>query len=270
MDFILNDLAAQVVPLVKSFVTAVIVFIVGFKFVNFIVKKFKERPTLKNSDASTAGFLASFISIALKVVVIVSVIAIMGVPMSSVVALIASAGVAIGLAVQGALSNLVGGIMILLFRPFSVGDYVESSGVSGTVRAITVFYTILVTPDNKVITLPNGDLTNSVITNYSVEETRRVDLNFIIKYDADIDTVKETMLSVINGIDGILPDPEPNVVVLECGDNGISYSMRVWTKNGDFWPVKFALTERIRNAFKDSEIEIAYPQMEVHISNDNK
>jgi len=271
MQRILIDLASQVVPMAKSLVAAIIVFVVGFKVVNIIVKKLKERPAIKEGDSSAASFLASFISIGLKVVVIISVIAILGVPMSSVVALIASAGVAIGLAVQGALSNLVGGIMILLFRPFSVGDYIESSGVSGTVRAITVFYTILVTPDHRVITLPNGDLTNSVITNYSVEETRRVDIEFTIEYEVDIQKVKDTMLSTVEGVEGILPDPAPVVVISNCGDKGMSYALRVWTKGADFWPVHFALTERIRYAFKDADINIAYPQMEVRIkNNDNK
>ncbi len=270
MDQILADLSAQVVPLAKSLVTALIVAVVGFKFVNYIVKKLKERPTMKNEDASAASFIASFISIALKIVVIVSVIAIMGVPMSSVVALIASAGVAIGLAVQGALSNLVGGIMILLFRPFSVGDYIESTGVSGTVREISVFYTILVTPDNKIVTLPNGDLTNSVITNYSAEETRRVDLDFTVDYNADIETVKATMLSALEGIEGILPTPEPAAVMKECAESGILYSVRVWTKGCDYWPVRFAILERIRNAFKEKGIDIAYPQMEVRIKNEQK
>ncbi len=270
MQHILIDLASQVVPMAKSLVAAIIVFIVGFKAVNIIVKKLKERPAIKDGDSSAAGFIASFISIALKIVVIVSVIAILGVPMSSVVALIASAGVAIGLAVQGALSNLVGGIMILIFRPFNAGDYIECSGVAGTVREITVFYTILVTPDNRVITLPNGDLTNSVITNYSAEDTRRVDIEFTVEYDMDIQTVKDTMLSAIEGVEGILSDPEPVAVVPNCGDNGIAYVLRVWTKSEDYWPVRFVLTERVRNVFKDADINIAYPQMEVRIKNNDK
>ncbi len=271
MERILYDLASQVVPMAKSLVAAIIVAVVGFKFTNFVVRKLKERPTMKDTDPSTAGFIASFISIGLKIVVIVSVIAILGVPMSSVVALIASAGVAIGLAVQGALSNLVGGIMILLFRPFSAGDYIESNGAAGTVRGITVFYTVLVTPDNKIITMPNGDLTNSVITNYSTEDTRRVDLDFTVDYDADIQDVKNTMLSCLEGMgDSILSEPAPAALMKECKDNGILYTIRVWVKSENYWPVRFALLEAIRNAFKDKNIDIAYPQMDVHIKNKDK
>ncbi len=270
MERILFDLAAQIVPIAKSLVTAIIVAIAGFKFTNYMVKKLKGRSPMKDADPSTTGFIASFISIGLKIVVIVSVIAILGVPMSSVVALIASAGVAIGLAVQGALSNLVGGIMILLFRPFSAGDYIETSGVSGTVRSITVFYTILVTPDNRIVTLPNGDLTNSIITNYSAEDTRRVDLEFTIDYDADIEKVKETMLSCLEGMNNILEDPQPAAVMKECGDNGIFYVLRVWVKAADYWPVRFELLEKIRNEFKNQGIDIAYPQMEVRIKNKDK
>ncbi len=269
MDQIVKDLEALVVPFAKSFVTALIVFVVGFKLINFLVKRIKNGKVFKNMDASAAGFIASFISIALKIIVIVSVVAILGVPMSSIIALIASAGVAIGLAVQGALSNLVGGLMILLFKPFRAGDYVEAQSVSGTVREISVFYTILVTPDNKVITVPNGSLTNSVITNYSTEKLRRVDIAISASYDNDIETVKETMLKVASSCDKILEEPaKPAAVALNYGENGINYALRVWCEGADYWTVYFQLTEDLRNAFKDKNIEIPYPQMEVRLKKD--
>ena len=151
MDQILNDLSALVVPFAKNLVVSIIVFFVGFKIANVISKNIKNGKLIKSIDTSVASFISSFVSIGLKTLVIVTVVAILGVPMSSVIALLASAGVAIGLAVQGALSNLVGGLMILLFRPFRVGDYVESQGVSGTVREISVFYTVLGTVDNKIV-----------------------------------------------------------------------------------------------------------------------
>lgn len=265
MDQILNDLKALIVPVAKDLIAAVLVFVIGFKVVNSISKRIKSGKIFKNIDASAAGFIASFISISLKIVVIVSVIAILGVPMSSVVALVASAGVAVGLAVQGALSNLVGGIMILLFRPFRAGDYVEAQSVSGTVREISVFYTVLVTPDNKVVTVPNGGLTNSVIINYSAEELRRVDVTFKADYASDSEAVKAEMLKVASACKAALSDPSPAAVVSDCTDNGVMYALRVWCKNEDYWTVREELVSGVRNAFKDADIEIPYPQLDVRI-----
>ncbi len=268
MEWLLEQLKSLGMTLGIRLVSAILVFVIGFKIVNVLVKRIKSGKVPKNIDLSAASFIGSFISIALKLVIIVSVIAIMGVPMSSVVALVASAGVAIGLAVQGALSNLVGGIMILLFRPFKVGDYIEAQGTGGTVREITVFYTVLCTPDNKIITVPNGGLTNSVVVNYSVEELRRVDVEIFADYDNDTEMVKKTILEVASLCEKALDDPEKTVVIADCGDKGIKYSLRVWSKNADYWDVKFYLVEGIRNAFKEANIEIPVPQMDVRIKKD--
>lgn len=268
MEQILNDLKALVVPLAKDLIFAALVFIVGFKLVNFVCKRIRNRKLLKGIDDSAASFLASFISIALKIIVTVTVITILGVPMSSVIALIASAGVAIGLAVQGALSNLVGGLMILLFRPFRVGDYVEAQSVSGTVREVSVFYTVLVTPDNKVITVPNGGLTNSVITNYSTESLRRVDVEFTADYENDSDNVKETMLAVAAACEKVVKDPEAAAIMSDCGDHGIKYTLRVWCENGDYWTVREEMVSGVRKAFKNANIEIPYPHLEVKVKKD--
>ncbi len=268
MNQILNDLSAQVVPLAKSLVAAIIVFIVGFKLVNFAIKKIKKGKLFKNMDASVSGFICSFISVALKIIVVISVISILGVPMTSVITLVASAGVAVGLAVQGALSNLVGGMMILLFKPFRSGDYIESQSVSGTVREISVFYTVLVTPDNKVITVPNGGLTNAIVTNYSAEELRRVDVEFSADYNNDTTAVKTAMLEVASKCDKVLSEPKAVAIITNCGDNGIQYSLRVWCKGCDYWDVRFALIEGVRNKFKDNDINIPYPQLDVRIKGD--
>lgn len=268
MEQILNDLTALIVPFAKDFVAALIVFIVGFKVVNFITKRIKKGGIFKNLDRSAATFIGSFISIFLKIVVIVSVIAILGVPMSSVVALIASAGVAIGLAVQGALSNLVGGIMILLFRPFRVGDYIEAEGAKGTVREISVFYTIVLTFDNRVVTIPNGTLTNSVIVNNTTEKHRRVDIEMSADYDSDIESVKQAMLDVAFSCEQALSDPAPVVVMTECADSGIKYALRVWCNTPDYWSLRESLLVGVRNAFKNANIEIPYPQMDVRIRKD--
>lgn len=270
MDKIMSDLSALIVPAAKNLLLALIVFFVGFKIVNAITKPIKNGKAFKNLDESTAGFVASFVSISLKVVVIVSVVAILGVPMSSMVALIASAGVAVGLAVQGALSNLVGGLMILLFRPFRSGDYIEAEGASGTVRQITVFYTILVTPDNKVITVPNGSLTNSVITNYSLESTRRVDLELFTDYKADSESVKAIMLKAAEACGDALKDPNPQAMLLECGEKGVKYALRVWCDASDYWTLREELLLKVRAAFKDADIAIPFREYDVRIKNDEK
>ncbi|MBR6783968.1 MAG: mechanosensitive ion channel [Clostridia bacterium] len=268
MEQILNDLSALIVPFAKDFVAALVVFFVGFKVVNFITKRIKNGKLFKNLDKSAASFIGSFISIFLKIVVIVSVVAILGVPMSSVVALIASAGVAIGLAVQGALSNLVGGMMILLFRPFRVGDHIEAEGASGKVREISVFYTVVATFDNKIVTVPNGTLTNSVIVNYSIEKLRRVDVEITADYDSDAETVKQTILDVAFSCEFALSDPAPVAMMTECGDSAIKYVLRVWCENADYWKVREFLLIGVRKAFKNANIEIPYPQLDVRIRKD--
>ena len=268
MQQVLKDLTALIVPVAKDLLAAILVFFIGFKVVNVISKRIRSGKLLKNIDPSAASFIASFLSISLKIIIIVTIVAILGVPMSSVVALVASAGVAIGLAVQGALSNLVGGLMILFFRPFRVGDYIDAQNASGTVRDISVFYTVLVTPDNKVITVPNGGLTNSVITNYSVEETRRIDIVFSADYKHDSDVVKKIMLDVANSCEKALKDPAPAAIMSECAESAINYTLRVWSNNGDYWDVREELVSGVRKAFKDANIEIPYPQVDVHIKNE--
>ncbi len=265
LNWLFEQLRSYAMTAGLRLVAAIVVCAIGFKVTSILVNKLKKCQKFASSDPSATSFVASCISIGLKIVVVVSVIAILGVPMSSVVALVASAGVAIGLAVQGALSNLVGGIMILLFRPFKVDDYIESAGASGTVRAITVFYTVLATPDNKVVTVPNGSLTNSVVTNYSTEDTRRIDINFTATYEKNSSEIKEIMLKSASDCKKVLKDPEAYAVILDCNERGIEYSLRVWCKNEDYWDVKFELTESIRNAFVEADIDVPYPKMEVRI-----
>lgn len=268
MTQILADLASLIVPFAQKLFIGLLVLFAGFKLVSFLTRRIRNGKLLKNIDRSAASFIASFASIVLKILVVVAVIAIFGLPMSSVVALVASAGVAIGLAVQGALSNLVGGLMILIFRPFRVGDYVEAEGASGTVKEISVFYTVVVAPDHKVVTVPNGTLTNSVITNYSAEQTRRIDLEITADYNSDADQVKSVMLDVALSCEKTLADPAPVAMMMECGDNAIKYSLRVWCESGDYWTLREELLKGVRNAFKNANIEIPYPQLDVRIKKD--
>ena len=246
---------------------AIVVLIVGIKLISMLTKWIKKSPKLDKVDDSLRSFLGSFSKIALYIILVITVAMILGVPATSFITLLASCGVAIGLALQGSLSNFAGGIMILLFKPFKVGDYIEASGESGTVEEISVVYTVLLTPDNKRITIPNGSLTNSVIENYSAEKTRRVDLKFTTAYDADIEKVKKILTEVAESHPKALKDPAPFVRLSEHSDSALTYTVRIWCNSEDYWDVNFDTIENVKEAFDKNGIEIPYPQMDVHVKN---
>lgn len=268
MDWLLDKIREYGTSVGLRILAALLVLVIGLKLSDFIVKRIRKGRGFAKMDQSVAGFFASFLSITLKVIVIVSVIAILGVPMSSVVAVVASAGVAVGLAVQGALSNFVGGFMILIFKPFRKGDYIEADGVTGTVRDITVFYTVLATFDNRIITIPNGGLTNTVVTNFSAEPKRRVDLDFGAGYDDDVDKVKEVLYKAIAETANTLSDPAPAVLLTEHGESSIKYTVRVWVEKDNYWDVRFSLIEKVKKLFDENGINIPYNQMDIHIKKD--
>ncbi|MBO5021530.1 MAG: mechanosensitive ion channel [Clostridia bacterium] len=246
---------------------ALIVLIVGTKCIKALVKFLKTSPKLDRLDDSLRSFLASFSTILLYILLIITIAMILGVPATSFITILASCGVAIGLALQGSLSNFAGGLMILFFKPFKVGDYIEASGESGTVVEISVVYTVLLTPDNKRITLPNGALTNASIKNYSSEETRRVDLTFSADYSSDVETVKKIILENIEAHPLALKDPAPFVRLSAHSDSALTYTARIWTKSTDYWDVYFDLTESVKLAFDKNNIKIPYPQLDIHINN---
>ena len=247
---------------------AILIFIVGAKLINALAKFIRKSQKLDKVDDSLRSFLGSFSKIALYTVLIITVAMILGVPATSFITILASCGVAIGLALQGSLSNFAGGIMILLFKPFKVGDYIETSGESGTVAEITVVYTIILTTDNKKITIPNGSLTNSVIKNYSAEKNRRVDLTFTTSYDCDIEKTKKILMDIATSHPKALKDPEPFVRLSAHSDSALTYTVRIWCLNEDYWDVHFDTTEKVKKAFDENGIEIPYPQMDVHVKKD--
>lgn len=244
---------------------AAITLIIGSFIIKFIMNRLPGRKCKYDVDPTVSTFLNSFFSIALWIILLVCIVAILGVPMASVVAAIASAGLAIGLALQGSLSNLAGGIMILLFRPYSVGNFVETSGVSGTVISVGIFYTELRTGDNKHITIPNGTMMNSTITNYSREKVRRVDIDFLISYDNDTDSACELIEKIISENELISPDPEPFVKLTALGDSSVTITVRVWTSSNNFFTVKHGLIHDVRRAFDQAGITIPYQQIDVHM-----
>lgn len=247
--------------------SAIIVFFVGMKLTSWLAKIIRTSPKLDKLDVSLRSFLTSFVKIAMYIVLIITIAMILGVPATSFLTILASCGVAIGLALQGSLSNFAGGLMILFFKPFKVGDYIEAQGESGTVVGISVVYTELLTPDNKRITIPNGSLTNSTIKNYSTEDLRRVDLTFSVSYESNDEAVKAIINSAIAAHPLALKDPAPFVRLSQQADSALVYTARAWCKNADYWTVYFDIFEGVKAEFDKNGISIPYPQMDVHIKN---
>ncbi len=248
-------------------ISSLIVLIVGIRVIKFIKKFIKKSPKLNKLDDGVRSFFASFSVFALYIVLFITLAMMLGIPTTSFITALASCGVAIGLAMQGSLSNVAGGLMLLLFKPFRVGDFIEADGKSGTVSEITVVYTVVTTPDNKVITIPNGTLTNSVIVNYSKKDTRRVDLTFDASYSSDIDKVKSIIEEIINSHELALKDPAPFVKLSAHNSSALTYTARVWCKAEDYWTVNFDLIEAVKKEFDKNNIEIPFPQMDVHVKN---
>lgn len=245
-------------------VLAIVIYLVGSFIIKHLVKALGKLRSFKSIDPTAADYITTFIKAALYVVLLVSIIALLGVPMSSVIAAIASVGVAIGLALQGALSNIAGGIMLLIFRPFSVGDYIVAGGEEGTVRSISLVYTVLTTLDNRRISIPNGTLMNSTVCNATVEELRRVDLNFDIAGTEDADKVEKTIMDVIKKSGWFLEKPEPQVLITAGVPGGLTYTLRVWVKTSDYWNEFGELMKEVPAAL--NKAGIARPSTPISVS----
>ena len=244
---------------------AIVLVIVGMKGIKWLRKWIRTSEKLNKIDDSLRSFMISFSSVVLYVVLFITVAVILGIPTTSLITMLASCGVAIGLALRGSLSNFAGGIMILIFKPFKVGDYIEAAGESGTVTEISVVYTELLTVDNKKITIPNGTITNSVIENYSAEKIRRVDLEFNTAYDCDIEKVKKIITEVLESHPKALNNPEIFVRLSAHNESALTYTARVWCKTEDYWDVNFDVIESVKKAFDENHIKIPYNQLDVHI-----
>lgn len=243
---------------------ALLIYVVGrflTRFVNRFVARLLEK---RQVDASIQSFIKSLVNILMTVLVLVAVISKLGVETTSFAALLASAGVAVGMALSGQLQNFAGGLIVLLFRPYKVGDYVESQGVAGTVREIQIFHTIIVTVDNKVIYIPNGSLSNSSVTNYSREATRRVDWTFNVEYGEDFGKVEQTLRDLINADKRILQTPEPFIALSALSDSSVDILVRVWVSSADYWGVFFDMNKVVYEEFTARGIGFPFPQLTVH------
>ena len=249
MDAIIASLANLATSVGSKIVFALIVWIVGKIAVNAVLKLLTKSKLLDKADGAVKSFTISFVKIGLYALLVISTIGILGVPMASILAALASAGVAIGLALQGALSNLAGGIMLMVFKPFKLGDFVDASGVSGVVKEITMFYTVIVTLDNKRITVPNGNLMNTNIVDYSSEEYRRVDLDFSCAKSEDPARVQDIMRKTAEANAKVLTTPDKPFARVSGGSNeAMNFIVRAWCKNADYWDVYFDLTQSIIEA----------------------
>lgn len=244
---------------------ALVVLIVGLWVVNILTKAAHKLMDKSNVEPSLSSFLKSIVSILLKILLIISVMSMAGVQMTSFIAILGAAGLAVGMALSGTLQNFAGGVMILLFKPFKVGDFITAQGFSGTVKEIHVFVTMLTTPDNVTILVPNGGLSNGAVTNYSAQPRRRVDWTFGIGYGDDYDKAKAFILGLIAEDKRILSDPAPFVALAALADSSVNLTVRVWVNASDYWGVFFDLNEKYYKNAGNEGINIPFPQMDVHL-----
>ncbi len=255
----------HVLPWALNLLFALLVFFIGRMIAKGISKMVGRLLIHTKLDIILVEFVQSLVNALLLIVVIVTALDQLGVNTTSLIAILGAAGLAIGLALQGSLQNFAAGFMLLLFRPFKSGDFIEAAGTMGVVEKISIFSTIMRTGDNKEVTIPNGAIYSGNIINYSARATRRIDMVFGIGYGDDMKKARDIIAAVLTADDRILADPEPVIAVSELGASSVNFVVRPWVKTDDFWPVKFDLTEKIKQAFDDQGISIPFPQMDVHM-----
>ena len=262
-----NDVLFRNLP---TIIVALLVLWIGWKLIKWLDKLLLKIFTKKNLDVSLNSFLRSIIIIALKVLLIITVAGMIGIQMTSFIAILGAAGLAVGMALQGTLQNFAGGVIILLLKPYKVGDYIEQGGISGIVKEIQVFNTLLITLDNKVIVVPNTQLATNTLTNYTRSEKRRVDVNVGIAYGEDINKARKVLIDLAMSHPDVLKDgaDAPAVAVLELGASSINLQLRAWTKTENYWGVMGALTQGTYETLKENQIEIPFDQLQVHINKD--
>ncbi|MBV6644729.1 MAG: mechanosensitive ion channel [Cyclobacteriaceae bacterium] len=260
-----DQLGTMILEYAPKLALALATLIIGLWIISMILKGMGRVLEKRNVDPSLAPFLRSLFGILLRLMLLVSVIGMVGVEMTSFVAILGAAGLAVGLAMQGTLQNFAGGVMILLFKPFKVGDVIDAAGYLGSVREIQIFNTILNTPDNKRIIIPNGSLAGSSMTNFSSESTRRVDWTFGIGYGDDYDKAKSVLEKYIGEDERIMKDPAPFIALSALADSSVNIVVRVWVNPSDYWGVFFDMNERVYKGFAQEGLNIPFPQMDVHL-----
>jgi small conductance mechanosensitive channel len=269
----MEEFVKQIVPKLQEWVTlygikviaALAILILGRWIAKGIRNLFKKILTKRKIDATVVTFIGNLVYMLLITFVILAALAQLNIQTTSFIAVIGAAGLAIGLALQGSLANFAAGFLMIMFRPFKAGDYIEGGGTAGIVEAISVFTTQLITPDNKLIIIPNAKLMGDNIINYSAKETRRVDMVFGVGYDDDLQKVKQVLQDIIEKDSRIMKDPAPLIVVSELADSTVNFAVRIWVKTADYWNVFFGTTETVKNRFDAEGIGIPFPQHDVHL-----
>lgn len=264
----LEGMVPSLLSFLMQVIVAIIVLLIGSRIIKFLLKLIKKSLDRSKVEAGVVTFLCSLVKYSLYFVLAMIILAQFGVTTSSVVAVLGSAGLTLGLALQGSLSNFAGGVLILLLKPFVVGDYIidGATGQEGTVSSITIFYTKLLTVDNRMILIPNGTLSNSSITNVTHMEKRRIDLLIGVSYEANLAKTKQVLLDVVKSEDKILPGEPVDVFVSELADSSVQMGVRAWVKTEDYWSIRWKMTEDIKNALDANGISIPYPQMDVTVA----
>ncbi len=257
--------AGTLIGFAKNIVIAILIFYVGKFVISLLVRGLRRFMQKQQVDKTLETFICNLVRTVLLVVVIIAAIGALGIETTSFIAIFGAAGLAVGLALQGSLSNFAAGVLIVLFRPYRVGDFVEAAGISGSVEQVQILTTVLKTGDNKQIIVPNGQIMDSIITNYSANETRRVDMVVGVSYDDDLDKVRSTIESLVAAEERILDEPACTIAVSELADSSVNFVVRPWVKTADYWGVMFDLTEAIKKRFDKEGISFPFPQQDVHV-----
>ena len=245
--------------------TAIVIFLVGRLVAKLLVRGLRKVMRRQEVDKTLETFVCNLASMVLLVFVVIAAISALGIQTASFIAVLGAAGLAVGLALQGSLSNFASGVLIVLFRPYKVGDWVEAAGISGSVEEVQILTTVLKTGDNKRVIVPNSQIMDAIITNYSANDTRRVDMVVGVSYSDDLDKVRATIEELIAAEDRILDEPAPTIAVSELADSSVNFVVRPWVATSDYWGVHFDLTEAIKKRFDQEGISIPFPQQDVHI-----
>ncbi|MCR4764832.1 MAG: mechanosensitive ion channel [Bacteroidaceae bacterium] len=261
---IFNNVITYGVSAGWNIIGAIVIYVVGRYLIKLAMRLTQNVLNKRNVEASVKSFLLSLINITLTILLIVAIAARLGIETTSFAALLASAGVAIGMAMSGNLNNLAGGLIILLLKPFKVGDFIEGQGQMGTVKAIQIFHTIITTPDNKEVFIPNGALSSGCVTNYTINPTRRLEWIVGVEYDENFDKVEAVIKGLIAEDSRILQDPAPFVALHELADSSVNVVIRCWVNGADYWDVNFDMNKRIYAAFNKEGISFPFPQLTVH------
>ena len=243
---------------------------IGFWVSKLIVKALRKMMVRKNSDPGLISFVCSLANIALKIMIIISVMGMVGIQMTSFIAVLGAAGIAIGMALQGTLSNFASGVMILIFKPYKVDDYIEAQGVAGIVKEIQIFNTIITTVDNKTVIVPNSSLATNLLTNYSKQDKRRVDWTVGVTYGTDFKVARDSIMRILEADSRILKDPAPFISIIELADSSVNIVVRAWVNTPDYWDVFFDFNNKVYATFNEEGIEFPFPQMDVHLKNNNE